>query len=886
MTTAQTTAPGPAGPTDPADRATGLDPSLEAKTLKGVRVVEIADEQAEYCGLLLAGLGAEVIKVEPVGGSTTRSIGPFYEDVVDPERSLYFWHYNRGKRSVRLDLATDEGRERLHALLRESDILLESLPRETLSRLGLAGSVADAGLPHLVHARITPFGDEGPWADYRASDLVHLALGGPVMNCGYDPRPDNTYDLPPMAPQMWHAFHITGEQTAMGILAALIYRRRTGEGQRVDCAVHEAVAKCTEGDWPNWVMRRAPFMRQTCRHAMETVSELPMIGATKDGRWVITRGPVRNEHWNRLVPFMASQGMNVEQAALPEDEAAAQGGRSIPGSRPGPSNSDERAARATELMHRLVRRYTFAEVPWQEAQAQGFLWAPLFRPHENLADPHWQIRGTFAEVFHEDLGRSFTYPVSKWLSTESGWAGGRPAPKLGEADALLDQILAGEPRPRPEVRERAADEDLSTRGKPWALPKVRILDFTWFLASGGATRFLSALGAETIKVEWKGNPDTRFGAMAPVGGRAARDRATAPLPPVMDKDMGGQFNNKHPGKYGISLNVKHPAGLEIAKELARGSDIVAEGFSPGVMDKLGLGYDVLRELRPDVIYAQQSAMGTVGNYKRLRTLGPLAQAFSSLSEMSGLPEPAPPAGWGYSYLDWMGAYSFATAMLGALYYREVTGRGQRIDASQVEIGQFLNGTTLLDWTANGRAWQRYGNRSPYLPAAPHGIFPCSGVDRWIAIACFDDSEWAALTGVLGGDLATRPEFATLAQRLAHQDALEAAVGDLTRTHEAYELMHALQAAGVRAGVCQTAEDRCDHDPQLTSLEWLVELEGTKIGRWPIAEAPVELSESPFYIGGRPNRASPIYGEDNREIYEGMLGMSAAEVDKLEADGVI
>src|ERR1700732_2961299 len=134
-----------------------------------------------------------------------------------------------------------------------------------------------------------------------------------------------------------------------------------------------------------------------------------------------------------------------------------------------------------------------------------------------------------------------------------------------------------------------------------------------------------------------------------------RDAATGPLPGVRDSDMGGQFNNKNAGKRGISLNIRHPKGLQIAKDLVRICDVVAEGFSPGVLQRLGLGYDVMRSIRPDVIYIQQSGMGAHGTYGRMRTVGPVAAAFGGQGEMSGLPEPAMPVGWGYSYLDWMGA---------------------------------------------------------------------------------------------------------------------------------------------------------------------------------------------------------------------------------------
>ena len=491
------------------------------------------------------------------------------------------------------------------------------------------------------------------------------------------------------------------------------------------------------------------------------------------------------------------------------------------------------------------------------------------------------------DVEHPELGRSFRYATSKWISTANDWTVGRRAPLLNEDAAAIA------PRPLPEAPIIAADarvnsdEPPSRRGKPFPLHGIRILDFTWFLASAGGTRFMSAFGAESIKVELKSHPDTRLAAMAPVGGREAREKATAPLPGVTDISMGGQFNNKNPGKRGISLNVRHPKGLAIAKRLVAMSDIVAEGFSPGVLDNWGLGYETLKAIRPGIIYVQQSGMGAQGTYGRFRTVGPIANAFAGLSEMSGLPEPAMPAGWGYSYLDWMGAYSFALAMLSALYHRERTGEGQWIDASQTEVGLFINGTAVLDWSANDRVWRRYGNRSPYKPAAPHNVYPCAGDDRWLAIACFTESEWQALAKV-----AEHPEwvkdsrFANLAARLAHQEALDLLVKGWTQSRDAYQAMHALQKAGVPAGVCQTAEDRCDHDPQLRALEWLTEVTGTKIGRWPIAEVPIRMSESPAYIGGRLDRGAPCYGEDNHYVFGELLGMSSREIDGLAAEGVI
>jgi crotonobetainyl-CoA:carnitine CoA-transferase CaiB-like acyl-CoA transferase len=849
--------------------------------LDSLRIVEVANETAEYVGLTLGGLGAEVVKVEPLDGSPTRRIGPFLGDIPGPERSLHFWNYNRGKRSVTMDLTAPQGAAEFNRLLASADVLLDGSAGTVATALGTEPKGIAAQYPGLIVARMTPFGDEGPWKDHKASDLIHLALGGIMMNCGYDPDPAKHYDLPPIAPQLWHAYHIAGDQMIVGIIAALMHRLHTGEGQDLSVAVHEAVSKNTELDVMSWVMRRAPLYRQTCRHATEQPNHVPSIGHTKDGRWYIAAGVSVRDQTN-LIPFLTGYGMqaDLERPASEADTKA----RNVPGS----GASDESKAHMLEIVQRFIRSHRYDTMPWREAQDAGLLWAPLRKPHENVLDAHWQARGTFAQVEHPEQGKSFQYPVSRWLSTGTSWKVGRRAPLPGEDnDVILGQLQPKAPMTQPARPRTAVAPTISPHGKPFPLQGIRIFDFSWFLASAGGTRFAAALGADVIKVEWKDNPDTRLAAMSPVGGREARRVATAPLNGVTGSDMGGQFNNKNAGKSGISLNIRHPKGLEIARRLISLSDIVAEGFSPGVLQRLGLGYDTLRSLRPDIIYVQQSGMGGVGTYGRFRTIGPVAAAFAGTSEMSGLPEPAMPVGWGYSFLDWIGAYSFATAILGALYHRDRTGHGQWIDSSQCESGMFLTGVPVLDWSANNRLWSRVGNRSPYKPAAPHGAYRCAGDDRWIAIAAFDEAEWQALTGVAKRQAwISDPRFATLESRLLHQDALDAAITEWTQGLDAHACMATLQAAGVPAGVCQTAEDRCDRDPQLAALSWLTEVTGTKIGRWPVTEIPTRLAATPPYSGGIIDRGAPGYGEDNVRILGELLGYSSAQVDALAKEGVI
>ncbi|MDM0106578.1 CoA transferase [Variovorax sp. J22R24] len=854
--------------------------------LAGLRVIEYADETGEHCGLLLAGLGAEVIKVEPHGGSPSRRIGPFFNDEAGAENSLFFWHFNRNKQSIELPQDGEQARQTLQELLVGADVLLNSSCGELAQLLGCSLQDLRKRNPSLVTARLTPFGDVGPWKNFKGSDLVHLALGGVMMNCGYDPDPSDHYDLPPIAPQLWHAYQIAGDQLAIGIAAAIIHRERTGEGQDVSVAIHEAVSKNTELDLMSWIMRRAPFYRQTCRHASEITSRVPSLSHTKDGRWIMTVGVSARDD-AKLVPFLGRYGMAAD-LQLPE-EGTDTGGRSVPGATP----LSDAAAHKLEVIQRFVGAYTYDNLPWRAAQDAGLLWAPVRKPHENATDPHWAARQSFADVWHPELGRSFRYATSKWLSTATSWQVGRRAPLLGEHNGKAVRVEAKPPLEAAPLRSAAAlTSALSPHGKPFPLQGIRIFDFSWFLASAGGTRIAAALGADVLKVEWKENPDTRMAAMAPVGGREARESATSPLPGVKDADMGGQFNNKNSGKRGLSLNIRTPEGLEIAKRLIAQCDVVAEGFSPGVLERLGLGYEVLKSIKPDIIYIQQSGMGGYGTYGRFRTVGPVAASFAGTTDMSGLPEPAPPAGWGYSYLDWMGAYGFALAILGAIYHRQRTGEGQFIDSSQCEAGTFLTGPTVLDWSANGRTWSRIGNRSPYKSAAPHGAYRCApdperGDDRWIAIACFTQDEWLAFTSVSGlQSLRDDARFSSLEARMAHQDELDVLVNNWTKSVDAYECMTQLQGAGVPAGVCQTAGDRCDRDPQLQALQWLTEVTGTKIGQWPVAEVPARLAATPAHSAGLVGRGAPCYGEDNEHILTTLLDYTKDDVARLQRENVI
>ena len=458
--------------------------------------------------------------------------------------------------------------------------------------LGLDHAALNARFPQLVTARMTPFGDDGPWKDFKGSDLIHLALGGPMMNCGYDPDPNFEYDTPPIAPQIWHAYHIAGEQMATGIIAALIHRERSGEGQDVSLAIHEAVSKNPEQDLMYWVCRRVPLWRLTCRHASEGPNHSPSICHTKDGRWFITHGMGARDLKN-LVPLLSKYNAQADlQPPAPEVDLRA---RQVPGT----AGSDEARSHMLDVVQRFVRAWTYKDMPWLEAQDAG------------------PAVGAAAQAARERARRALAArarPLPR-SSIPSSAAASATRPANGSAtrragrSAAARRCSARTPRRcsarrrggracRPQPRRVENPRLSALHNKPFPLQGIKIFDFAWFLASAGGTRFLAAMGAESYKVEWKDNPDTRLAGMAPVGGRAARDAATGPLPGVKDPDMGGNFLNKNSGKRGISLNIRHPKGLQIAKDMIRICDVVAEGFSPGVLQRLGLGYDVMKSIRP------------------------------------------------------------------------------------------------------------------------------------------------------------------------------------------------------------------------------------------------------------------------------------------------
>jgi len=398
------------------------------------------------------------------------------------------------------------------------------------------------------------------------------------------------------------------------------------------------------------------------------------------------------------------------------------------------------------------------------------------------------------------------------------------------------------------------------------LDDITICDFGWVGAGPLASKYLADFGARVIKIESTKHPDL--------------GRYSAPFKDnIIHPDRSAFFLHSNTSKLSMTLNIRHPKGVEIAKRLVGMSDIVMENFTPGVISRLGLGYDELRKVKPDIIMASSSIYGQTGPMSGFSGFGNSGAAISGHYALTGWPD-RDPVTPGIAYADVVQPLFSVTALLAALDYRERTGQGQFIDLTQVEAMVHFISPAVLDYFANGRIAVRCGNRSAY--ASPHGVFPCRGQDSWCAIAVFHDSEWQGLCGSMGHPAWSKePRFATLASRKEHEDDLERLISPWTMSFERDNLVDLLQAAGVPSGPVYDASDLVDGDPHLRERRCFARLTHPTIGECNHPTPPARLSATPAQV-----RTSPCLGEHNEYVLTEMLGISDDEYVELLTEGVL
>jgi benzylsuccinate CoA-transferase BbsF subunit len=395
---------------------------------------------------------------------------------------------------------------------------------------------------------------------------------------------------------------------------------------------------------------------------------------------------------------------------------------------------------------------------------------------------------------------------------------------------------------------------------------VRILEFGQIVAGPLISTYLADYGAEVVHVESHNRPDQyRL------------------YPPFKDNkpgiNRGFDFAIYSHNKYGITLNLQHPKGEDVAKRLVRNwANVVTENFTPGVMKRLGLGYEELREIKPDIVMLSSCNLGQTGPHSKHPGMGSHLTHLSGFTYLSGWPDRDPLILYG-PYIDFIGVVYGAIALVAALEHRRQTGEGQYIDVAQLEGGvQFLS-PTLLDYGVNGRVQERKGNCCDY--AAPHGAYPCLGEDRWSVIAVFSDDEWKILVEIMGEPAwAKDTRFDTFMGRKRHEGELDKRIGEWTSKRSAQEVMEALQGAGIEGAIVKDTKEMYE-DPHLKNYLW-AEMEHSEIGKYHLQVPSFKMSEVPQQL----RMTSPLLGQHNEYVYRELAGFSQEEYERLDQEGVL
>jgi crotonobetainyl-CoA:carnitine CoA-transferase CaiB-like acyl-CoA transferase len=814
-------------------RATDAPDARAPRALAGYRVLELADETGWYCGKLLADLGAEVLKIEPPGGDATRALPPRRRGARDLGlASAPFVAMNTNKGSVVCDLATTAGRDRFAALAAGADAIVETLPPGTLEGLGLGFERLRATNPHLVLTSITSFGQSGPSRDFTGGDLVASALGGALHVTG-------DADDPPVRLAGNQAGITASLSAAAATLIALRHAARTGRGQRVDVSLLEAVVSATHicgiGKWRDDGI--VPRRNGTGLFASVPSGTYPC----RDGLVYLMVN--RPRHWQALAAWIADvTGNDTVRDPLFEGPSS----RRIP-------YRDLVDTYVTEL----TSRFTVAAI-YHEGQRRHLAFTPVSTAPEVVADPHLAARGFFSDVTQAD-GTIARMAGAPYRLARTPWSIARPAPKV-DADAGVDAARVRRQAPVPRGRANA--------GGPGALAGVRVLELTVAMAGPWIGRFMAACGAEVIRVESRGHPDVVRLYVPP------RDPARG-----TDPQGSPWFTDWNAGKRFVALDLTKPEAVALCRRLAACSDVVIENNTAGVVEKLGLGWDVLRAERPDLVMLGTSGYGNRGPHRGYVTWGPNIEALSGLGTLSGFAH-RPCTITQYAYPDVLSALHGLVAVLAALSHRDRTGEGQYIDVAQLEATIAAIGDVMLDVAPDSTAPARIGNRSP--AAAPHGCYPCRGEDRWCAITVPDDAAWDRFRAALGHPAwCDDPRFADRARRLANVDALDPLVAAWTRERDADEVMRTLQAAGIAAGVVRTIAELAD-DPHLAARGFFETVAHATRGAVVATGVPLGLTETPPRTG----LAGQAIGHDHAYVFEELLGLDPATVARLTAAGAI
>jgi crotonobetainyl-CoA:carnitine CoA-transferase CaiB-like acyl-CoA transferase len=800
------------------------------------RVLDLTDERGQLAGMILAALGAEVILVEPPGGSRSRSLGPWAGDV-----SLPHWSYNRGKESVVLDLAGSEAdRERLRDLAKGADVLIESAEPGEMAAMGLAYDDLAAVNPALVHVSITAFGSTGPKANWSATDLTVWASAMSLVISGDADRAPVRVSLP-------QAFLHAAGDAADGALIALWERARSGRGQHVDISAQASSLQATQS-----AVLAAPLRSTVPQRMAGGVRvgplEVQLVWPCADGFVAVTFlfGAAAGPFTRRFMEWMHEEGFC--DAETRDIDWIDYGTLLLTGQLPEGHYDDMKA---------LVGRFTSTRTKQElldEAIRRRLLIAPIMTTEDVVTSPQLAGRDYWDSIDDSEMPVSPVTapgPIAK-LSATPLLTLGRP-PRLDEHGdrhrSAEARVPAGVPAPGPVA------DDLPLSG-------VKILDFMWVMAGPAITRVLTDFGATVVRVESATRVETA--------------RTITPfLDDIPEPERAGLFYNMNAGKLGLGLNLANPASREVVHDLVRWADVVCESFSPKAMRGWGCGYEDLRAINPSIVMMSTSLMGQTGPWSSFAGFGTLGAAIAGFFNIAGWPDRWPAGPFG-AYTDYVSPRLGIAVLMAALDHRRRTGEGQYIDLSQSESSVHFLAPAILDYTVNGHVFERHGNRDVNM--APHGIYPAAGDDAWVAVTCATDGQWRSLAELVGRrDLASL----SLSDRLARTDEVDRLVGRWTAAFSPTDVADRCRAKGVPAHAVQSSAE-CAADPQLAARGHFVEVEHQTMGPVTVEGPRILLSRTPGRVASGP----PALGQHSWEVLSEILGYDEDRIADLYALEVI
>jgi crotonobetainyl-CoA:carnitine CoA-transferase CaiB-like acyl-CoA transferase len=803
----------------------------QTEMLAPYRVLDLTSERGHFAGKLLADLGADVIKVEPLQGDPLRSQGPFVDDIPGPERGLPWLAWNTNKRGVTIDLSGQPGRDQFRQLAQTADIVIESFAPGHMDQLGLGYNALAGMSPGLILVSISPFGQTGPYRDFQATDIVFWAMSGNMSITGESSGP------PAHVSDSYQSDLHAGGDAAIGALIALTQRHGTGRGQHVDLSIQEATARGLYQITGSWDMTH----RNLPRDYRPSVGDgkLSWTWRCRDG-YVIWLSPVGPGSARRLDGFLKWLEEIDEGAEL----------RSIDW-----EHLDPEEMSAGDWKH--VRRI-YADVfggrtkreLYEAAVKHDFALFPSATGADTHANEQLRARGFWRDIEHPQLGRDIRLPGAIAQGDCEIPALTHAAPSIGQHN---HQVLAN--LPTISVPTQRADS-VEPDSKP--LAGIRIADFGWFMVGPQTIKPFSDFGADVIHVE----STARLDALRLVG--PFQDDQP-------DPERCGEYAQVRTGGRAINVNLQTEEGMEVARRLVKWADVVFDNFSAGAMDRMGLGRHALRSLNPNLIILSCSGQGQNGPHALGKGGGGHYAALAGFNELTGWSDAEP--GYLSAYTDFIAPRFNIPVLLAALDHQRRTGQGRFLDVSQYEAATHWLAPSLLDYGVNRRTTQRLGNRQP--DAAPHGAYLCTA-NRWCVIAVTNDEQWQAFClAIEMPELAQDPRFTTLDARKANEDELDRIIEQWTAQRSAHEVMELLQAHRIPAGVVQTGEDLLEHDPQLRHRNFYQSLNHPALGTYRAPQASFRLPDAPCQL-----ERARLIGEDTYEVLSDVLGYTAGEIEQL------